>query len=129
MYQVHSKYTKLNYVTIVCNKLSMLAHRDENGLKKKKKKKREVCHSRFVGERRKSGKIANLGRRLAGSKGGNGQWEWNGWKMPDTLIAVIIAGLRRGRRGKNPNSGNNGPTSRRGSPLIKSTYDTQSHTV
>lgn len=45
--------------------------------------------------------------------------------MPDTLIAVIIAGLRRGRRGKNPNSGNNGPTSRRGSPLIKSTYDTQ----
>lgn len=47
--------------------------------------------------------------------------------MPDTLIAVIIVGLRRGRRGKNPNSGNNGPTSRRGSPLIKSTYDTHTH--
>lgn len=31
---------------------------------------------------------------------------------------------RTARRGKNPNSGNNGPTSRRGSPLIKSTYDT-----
>ena len=44
--------------------------------------------------------------------------------MPDTLIAVITVGLRRGRRGKNPNSGNNGPASRRGSPLIKSTYDT-----
>ena len=31
--------------------------------------------------------------------GGEREWEWNGWKMPDTLIAVIIAGLRRGRRG------------------------------
>lgn len=49
--------------------------------------------------------------------------------MPDTLIAVIIAGRRRGRRGKNPNSGNNGPTLRRGSPLIKSTYDTLGHSV
>lgn len=45
--------------------------------------------------------------------------------MPDTLIAVITVGLRRGRRGKNPNSGNNGPAWRRGSPLIKSTYDTR----
>lgn len=45
--------------------------------------------------------------------------------MPDTLIAVITVGPRRGRRGKNPNSGNNGPASRRGSPLIKSTYDTR----